>query len=283
MNTFKLLLMALITLSTSAMAQQHKSCCQAPSATASFASLAGSNGFSGAHESPAAISYAAKGSMITFTTPDGKTGSAYFIAAEGKSNKYIFVFQEWWGLNDYIKRQADLYADSLKGVNIMAIDLYDGKVTTNPEEAGKFMQAADDARIRSIITGAYSHIGKEAKVATVGWCFGGGWSMQAALIGGKQTKGCVMYYGMPEKEESKLKALNAPVLGIFATQDGWINKPVVDAFETQMKQLNKAITIHWYDAEHAFANPSNPKFNKDAASDAMTKSIAFIKSNFLQR
>ena len=170
--------MALITLSTSAMAQQHKSCCQAPSATASFASLAGSNGFSGAHESPAAISYAAKGSMITFTTPDGKTGSAYFIAAEGKSNKYIFVFQEWWGLNDYIKRQADLYADSLKGVNIMAIDLYDGKVTTNPEEAGKFMQAADDARIRSIITGAYSHIGKEAKVATVGWCFGGLWSQQ---------------------------------------------------------------------------------------------------------
>lgn len=278
MNTFKLLLMALITLSTSAMAQQPKSCCQAPSATASFASLAGSNGFSGAHESPAALSYAAKGTMITFPTADGKTGSAYFIAAEGKSNKYIFVFQEWWGLNDYIKRQADLYADSLKGVNIMAIDLYDGKVTTNPEEAGKFMQAADDARIRSIITGAYSHIGKEAKVATVGWCFGGGWSMQAALIGGKQTKGCVMYYGMPETDVTKLKSLNSDAVFIFAKEDKWINESVKEEFVKNMKAAGKTLTVKEYDADHAFANPSNPHFNKDFAMDAQQITLRYFRT-----
>jgi carboxymethylenebutenolidase len=182
-----------------------------------------------------------------------------------------------------LKKKLKNLAAALPGVNVIAVDLYDGKIATNAEEAGATMQAVRKERAESLILGAYEIAGKSASIQTIGWCFGGGWSLQAAMLAGTKNIGCVMYYGMPEKEESKLKALNAPVLGIFATQDGWINKPVVDAFETQMKQLNKAITIHWYDAEHAFANPSNPKFNKDAASDAMTKSIAFIKSNFLQR
>lgn len=269
--------MALFTLSTISFAQQTKSCCQAPSATAAFASLAGNAGFSGAHDAPLPLSYEAKGSMISFPTADGKTANAYFVPAAAKSNKYLFVFQEWWGLNDYIKRQSDVYSDSLKNVNVLAIDLYDGQVTANPEEAGKLMQAANDSRIRSIIAGAYTYVGKDAEVGTIGWCFGGGWSMQAALMGGKQTKACVMYYGMPETDLSKLKKLNSDVIFMFANKDQWINKEVKDAFVKNMEDAGKKLVVNEYDADHAFANPSNPHYSEAFAADAQQKALRYFR------
>lgn len=273
--------MAITIIYTAAQAQLHKgSCCSASGATGTFASLADANGFSKAHASPVEIQYAAKGSMITFPTADGKTGSAYFIPSPGKSNKYIFVFQEWWGLNDYIKRQSDLYADSLKDVNVLAIDLYDGKSTTQADEAGKLMQAADESRIRNIIAGAYSHVGKDAKVATVGWCFGGGWSMQAALMGGKQLKACVMYYGMPETDVTRLKTLHSDVIFIFAKKDQWINEGVKNDFVKNMKAAGKTLVVKEYDADHAFANPSNPHFNKEFAQDAQAVTLRAFKAAF---
>lgn len=277
-----ILLFALALIGYTAHAQKH-SCCQ-PAATEAFAMLGAKSDFQSAHLAPEPISFEpTTGKMITFKTNGGKDGNAFQVNSASPSSHYLYVFHEWWGLNDYIKKETEELAAALPGVNVIAVDLYDGKIATNAEEAGATMQAVRKERAESLILGAYEIAGKSASIQTIGWCFGGGWSLQAAMLAGTKNIGCVMYYGMPEKDENKLKALNAPVLGIFASQDGWINKPVVDAFETQMKQLNKAVTIHWYDAEHAFANPSNPKFNKDAASDAMTKSIAFIKSNFLQR
>lgn len=277
-----ILLFALALIGYTTYAQKH-SCCQ-PAATEAFAMLGAKSEFQSAHLAPEPISFEpTTGKLITFKTSDGKDGNAFQVNSASLSNHYLYVFHEWWGLNDHIKKETEELAAALPGVNVIAVDLYDGKIATNAEEAGATMQAVRKERAESLILGAYEIAGKSASIQTIGWCFGGGWSLQAAMLAGTKNIGCVMYYGMPEKDENKLKALNAPVLGIFATQDGWINKPVVDAFETQMKQLNKAITIHWYDAEHAFANPSNPKFNKDAASDAMAKSIAFIKSNFLQR
>ncbi len=277
-----ILLFALALIGYTAQAQKH-SCCQ-PAATEAFAMLGAKSDFQSAHLAPEPISFEpTTGKMITFKTNGGKDGNAFQVNSASPSSHYLYVFHEWWGLNDYIKKETEELAAALPGVNVIAVDLYDGKIATNAEEAGATMQAVRKERAESLILGAYEIAGKSASIQTIGWCFGGGWSLQAAMLAGTKNIGCVMYYGMPEKDENKLKALNAPVLGIFASQDGWINKPVVDAFETQMKQLNKAVTIHWYDAEHAFANPSNPKFNKDAASDAMAKSIAFIKSNFLQR
>ena len=112
----------------------------------------------------------------------------------------------------------------------------------------------------------------------MGWCFGGGWSLQAALLGGKQTVGCVMYYGMPEKDVAKLKTLNSDVLGLFADQDKWINPEVVKQFEKDMAAAGKKVTVKEYPADHAFANPSNPKYNKELATDAHQKALAYLKA-----
>ncbi|MDQ2752691.1 MAG: dienelactone hydrolase family protein, partial [Bacteroidota bacterium] len=189
---------------------------------------------------------------------------------------YLFVIHEYWGLNDYVKQQSERLSNEL-GMNVLALDLYDGKVTSNHDSAAKLMQSVDNNRAINIIKGAYSYAGSNAKVFTLGWCFGGGWSLQAALLGGSQIKGCVMYYGMPEKDVARLKTLNCDVIGFFGKKDQWINPEVVKQFEENMKAAGKKVTTFEYDANHAFANPSNPVYNKEATADANAKASAFIK------
>ncbi len=219
-----------------------------------------------------------KGNWIIFNTPDGKTGRAYLVKNETPTDKVLFVFQEWWGVNDYMKQVAEKYKEELGDVNVYAIDLYDGKVATTPEEAQKYMGGLKDDRANAIIQGALEYVGTSAKVATIGWCMGGAWSLQAALIADKKAVGCVLYYGMPEKNINRLKTLNCDVIGIFGTQDKFINPEVVKAFEENMRKAGKKLTVHNYDAVHAFANPSNPKFNKEYSEDAHTKALAYLKS-----
>ena len=132
------------------------------------------------------------------------------------------------------------------------------KVAATADMAGKYMGEVKEERAKAIIAGAEVYAGNNAKFATIGWCFGGGWSLQAALLGGKQAVACVMYYGMPEKDPAKLSALNADVLGLFATKDAWITPQVVKDFEVNMNKAGKKITVKNFDADHAFANPSNP-------------------------
>ncbi len=75
--------------------------------------------------------------MITFKTPDGQQANAYFLKAKTETNNWIFVFQEWWGLNDYIKRESEKLYNDMGNVNVLAFDMYDGKVTAANKEAQK--------------------------------------------------------------------------------------------------------------------------------------------------
>ena len=95
---------------------------------------------------------------------------------------------------------------------------------------------------------------------------------------GNQAVGCVVYYGMPEKDPTRLETLNCKVLGIFAEKDKWINRKVVAEYEKAMNTAGKAYETYWYDADHAFANPSNAIFDEEAANDAREKSLEFLRS-----
>ncbi len=261
-------------------AQSTHSCCSSSSATKTFASLGNDARFLNAHDAPLPSNYVAMGRMITFPTPDSKGGRAYYVPAKKQTTNYILIFHEWWGLNDWIRKQADMYADSISNANIIAVDLYDGKVAGTSDSATRIMQAMDETRARNIIKGALNYMGRDANIVTVGWCFGGGWSMQGALMAGGNEKGCVMYYGMPEADLSKLKSLNSDVVFIFAKKDQWINDKVKKDFVENMKAAGKKITVYEYDADHAFANPSNPSHNKTAAVDAQKVTLAYFRKVF---
>ena len=275
----KLVLFFVMMLSISSLFAQMKmaACCAPVTATDQFAMLAGNKKFVTSHEAPLPFIYhSANGSDITYKTPDGTDAHAWMVKAQKPTDYYLFVVHEWWGLNDYVKQEAEKLSNEL-GVNAIAIDLYDNKVATTPQDAGKLMQSVNTERAMNIIKGAYTYAGANAKVFTIGWCFGGGWSLQTALLGGGQVKGCVMFYGMPETDVNKLKTLNCDVIGFFAKKDQWITPKVVDTFNINMQTAGKKLMTYEYDADHAFANPSNPHFDKPATDDAYSKAIPFIK------
>ncbi len=268
----------LLTLVVMNSALHSQSCCGPLGATASFASFTHDKHFRNAHMEPAPFTLAApRGAMIHFDCADGNTGQAYELKAQNPTNQWVFVIHEWWGLNDHVKHDAEQLQQDLGNVNVLALDLYDGKVASTRDSAAKYMSEANETRIRSIISGAIAHVGEEAHVCTIGWCFGGGWSLQGSLMLGKQAGGCVMYYGMPEADEKKLATLSVPVLFIFAKKDAWINANVLKSFEERMKRLHKKLSVHSYNADHAFANPSNPIYDKEATEDAHKHTVAFLR------
>ncbi|OYX20777.1 MAG: dienelactone hydrolase [Algoriphagus sp. 32-45-6] len=237
-------------------------------------------GFAAFHPVPIDIDFTGKGTMTSFPTPDGTQASGYLIKSSVPSDQWLFVYQEWWGLNDHIKHQADLFYDDLGGkVNVIALDMYDGKVTSNPQEAGQLMQGAKEARLESIVTGARQLAGPQAKIANVGWCFGGAWSLKSALLNGQQTIGSVMYYGMPVRDVEKLKTLNSDVLGLFATEE-YISEAIIKEFASSMDQAGKKLTYKIFPAVHGFSNPSNPRYDEAASKEAYSMAIGYLKEKF---
>ncbi|MEO8711528.1 MAG: dienelactone hydrolase family protein, partial [Parafilimonas sp.] len=251
----KLLLFFMLMITGASLFAQKKMAACCPSSD-QFASLANDKSFMMSHDAPLPFIYHSdNGKDITFKTDDGTDAHAWMVKAYKPSDYYIIVVHEWWGLNDYIKQEAEKLSNDL-GVNAIAIDMYDNKVASTPEEAGKLMQSVKPERAMNIIKGAYNYAGSKAKVFTIGWCFGGGWSLQSAIAGGSNAVGCIMYYGMPETDISKLKTLHCDVIGFFGNKDKWITPAVIDEFKENMKQAGKKITTYEYDADHAFANPS---------------------------
>lgn len=217
------------------------------------------------------------GSLVSFETPDNGNAQGYFIKAKQKSNNYLLVIQEWWGLNDYIKNEAEKMAIELPNVNILALDMYDGKVATTPDSAGAYMRSTTKVRLENIVKGGIVYAGKKANIYTIGWCFGGMWSLQASLLAGNQAKGCIMYYGRPETDVEKLKNLHCDVIGFFGNLDRGPSPAMVDQFVKDMETAGKKLQVNRYDAGHGFANPSNPRHNKEATNDAFNKSVEFLK------
>ncbi len=269
-----------ILVSSSVSTAQNASCCMA-SGLQQFAELGKDLTFVIAHEEPLPfVLENATGKMITFATKEKPTGQGYYISGSAKSNNWIYVIHEWWGLNDYIKSEAEKLHTSFPDAHILCLDMYDGKVATTREEASAFMQGAVESRLLDIINGASQFSGAKAKIATIGWCFGGGWSSKATVVLGAKMFASIIYYGMPVLDEEQIKTISCPTLGIFAENDGWITPAKAKEFEDKLKKYNKVVTNHIYPADHAFANPSNPKYDKPNAEDAWAKSLAFLKKYY---
>jgi carboxymethylenebutenolidase len=253
-----------------------QTCCTKPEA---MALMAANPDFIAAHDSPLQLDYVAqKGQTITYTTPDGKTATAFAVLADSATDNVVFVFHEWWGLNDYIKQEAENLQKELGNVSVYAVDLYDGQVAADRSKASELAQGLDPKRATAIIDGLIAHVGKNKKIATLGWCMGGGWSLQATLEAKEQAKACVVYYGFPEQDTARLRSnLKTDILFVQALQDDFITPQVVSTFEQNVKTVGGNITVKTYDAMHAFANPSNPKHNKEFTDEAYKLSVAFIK------
>ena len=119
-------------------------------------------------------------------------------------------------------------------------------------------------------------------VASLGWCFGGGWSLQTAMLFPDDLDAVVIYYGQVTDDEDKLRPIAAPILGFFGAEDSSITVDSVKRFETALQRLRKSHEIHIYPrAGHAFANPTVNNYNAGVAEDAWKRTLEFLDQNLV--
>ena len=215
---------------------------------------------------------------VSITLPSGKTVAAALALpqADAQPAPGIILVHEWWGLGDQIKAVAGELARL--GYAALAIDLYDGVVATTPQDARRAMQAVDQAQARETIAAwpdwLADHAACNGRLASVGWCFGGGWALDTALAAG--LRGAVVYYGNVDRSAQQLAALKGPVLGHFATRDNWITRDMVEKFQAAMRDAGKEARVYWYEADHAFANPTGAHYDQPDAQLAWQRTLAFF-------
>ncbi len=219
---------------------------------------------------------------VTYATIEGEPAIGFVArpvdAPEGSPG--VLVIQEWWGLNDNIRAMAERLAG--EGYIALAVDLYGGEVAEDREKAYELMSAALERMDQNLenLRLAHSYLTDElgaGSTGSVGWCFGGGMSLQAALTLGGDLDAAVIFYGKVETEPSTLQALEAPVLGLFAAEDQGIPVDSVREFERVLGELGKDAEIQIYDGVgHAFANPTGNNYDAPAAEDAWRRTLDFF-------
>jgi carboxymethylenebutenolidase len=221
-----------------------------------------------------------KTEMVKF--PSGKDTIEGFLAVPEKLGRYpgVIVIHEWWGLNDWVKEQTQKIAE--QGYVVLAVDLYRGKTATDPNEAHELMRGLPQDRAVRDMQAAFDYLAARkdvtGRIGSVGWCMGGGYSLQLA-IHQPRLAACVVNYGALPTDPNDIQQIGAPVLGNFGGQDHGITPADVKAFQKSLTALGRYVDIKIYDdAGHAFENPNNQTGYKPAdAADAWARTIAFLK------
>jgi carboxymethylenebutenolidase len=218
--------------------------------------------------------------MVSYPSgPD--TVAAYLATPAGEGKKpAIVVIHEWYGLNDFARAKADGFAK--QGYVALAIDLYRGKVAENADVAHQLMRGLPEDRAVRDLKAAVAYLRARpdvdgTRIASIGWCMGGGYSLAAALAE-PGLAGTVIYYGHLVTDPTTIAGLKVPLLGNFGGKDQGITPADVHAFEEAAKKAGDSVDFKIYpDAGHAFASSKDPSvFRTEDAKDADARTDTFL-------
>jgi carboxymethylenebutenolidase len=217
------------------------------------------------------------GRTITFACPDGSEGTGYLAEGEG-ATAGVVVLQEWWGLNDQIRGVAERFA--VAGYTALAPDLYDGRVTGDPDEAGHMMEGLDWVGATEVeVRGALQHLKvRLPKAVCMGFCMGGALTVIAAAKLA-ECDAAVCYYGIPPRDQANPGDVRVPFQGHFANDDDWCTPAAVDEVAAAMAAGGVNHEIHRYDAAHAFFNETVDAYDTEAAVQSWTRTLAFLRTS----
>ena len=210
-----------------------------------------------------------KEEIVAYTVDTLKMQS-YIVYDENIEGKRpaVLVIHEWWGLNDYTKRRANMLAEL--GYIAMAVDMYgNNRKGNNPQEAGMLSGPYYEnmGMTRKIFDAALEEFKKnptvdQSKIAGIGYCFGGGLLLNLARMG-EPLNGVVSFHGglvgaPPDKNLTK-----AEILVCHGEADPFVPMQEAATFKKQMDSIGKAYTFKSYPgATHAFTNPDATELGK---------------------
>jgi carboxymethylenebutenolidase len=210
------------------------------------------------------------------------TGATNTTTIQEQKLPAVVMIHEWWGLNDNIKDMANMLAK--EGYVVLAVDLY-GEVATDPGRAMELSSSVRNNPEEAVanMQGAVNYLGSlenvnSSRIASLGWCFGGGQSLQLALNSEeKPLAASVIYYGNLVTDEQSLSTIKWPILGIFGDQDQSIPVDTVNQFKGALDTVGVTNEIYIYPGVgHAFANPSGDNYAPEETADAWQKTLAFL-------
>jgi len=221
------------------------------------------------------------GQMIEFRA-NGRMTPGYLNANAG-AGPGLIVVQEYWGLVDHIKQLADRFA--AEGFVTLAPDLYHGRQTKSPDEAGKLFMALNIGEAGTDLASAASYLlalpgVQPKKVGTVGFCMGGQLALFAAQEHPDRISAGVDFYGMHPNTPIDPSKLRVPVLAHFGRRDQSVKEPDARALAARYRAAGASFEAHFYDAGHAFFNDSRPQvFDQPSADLAWQRTLDFLRAH----
>ncbi|MEL6552440.1 MAG: dienelactone hydrolase family protein [Cyanobacteria bacterium J06621_11] len=226
------------------------------------------------------------GQAVTYATIDGTPITGYLAQpTEPASDALpaIITIHEWWGLNENIEAMTRRLAG--EGYTVLAVDLYGDQIATEPTAARELMRSVmdDPGPAQDNLFQASEFLKSEhnaSALGSIGWCFGGNWSLRTGLLLSSDLDAMAIYYGQLILAPEALDALDMPIIGFFGEDDSSISVDDVNNFDSILADLGKDADINLYPGVgHAFANPSGQNYNAEAAEDAWQKTTAFFNAN----
>ena len=223
----------------------------------------------------------ANAEMIQATVNKQPVNGYLALPKGGGTHPAIIVIHEWWGLNNWVKEQADTLA--AHGYTAFAVDLYKGQVAKDQETAHQYMSglSGDEAMATLRRAGDFLRGRDDVRaqaIGVIGWCMGGAYSIRLAAAD-PGIRACVMYYGAPITDKAAIKGIRAPILGSFGGDDKGPTPEQVKDFEKALAAAGKKADFKIYPgAGHAFANINNPwgGYREAPAKDAWKRTLTFF-------
>jgi carboxymethylenebutenolidase len=222
------------------------------------------------------------GERVEFPS-NGHTCRGYLAAPASGKGPAVVVIQEWWGLVSHIEDIVERFAK--EGFLAVAPDLFHGKTTKSPDEAGKLLMELDAERAVKEINGAGTYLLQRPECSSktygvVGFCMGGALAKYAAT---KDTNvgAAVSFYGGFKKVQPDWENLRGALLLIAGEKDKGVTADGERALGEKLEAMGKNVTVKTYpNADHAFFNDTRPEvYNAEASRDAWQKTLELFRAN----
>jgi len=220
------------------------------------------------------------GQRVEFPS-NGHTCEGYFAPPASGSGPAVVVIQEWWGIVSHIQDVVERFAN--EGFVAIAPDLYHGKTTKSPDEAGKMLMEIDADRAAQEIIGAgkYALSRPECTSKTygvVGFCMGGALAQYAATKDAN-VGATVSFYGGFKKLHFDWENVRGPILLIYAGNDKGVPASQGHELEKQLKSMGKDVEVVVYPGtDHAFFNDTRPEvYDAEAAKDGWKRTLDLFR------
>ncbi len=199
-------------------------------------------------------------------------------AAAPKARGAVLVIHEIFGLSDHIRSLPPRFAAD--GYSALAVDLLSeegGTSAVGDDAVGVLGGASEDRLVADLRAGIDELERREpaAKIAAVGFCFGGGMTWQLLAAGERRLAAAVPFYG-PAPADADFSGSEAAVLAIYAELDARVNASR-DAAVAALEAAGLTHEVRTFPGvDHAFFNDTGPRYNAAIAAEAYDAVLAWF-------